>query len=221
VRIVPIVALGLLAGCRHLPANHLSLMSTEKTANFPLVLRVAHGGAWEFGDRGVALLAKTAMDRSDEAILLFDYLGGANRVELLIRRGDQFVLYERIGQRSVDLAAAEQLCQPVGVRTKPGSRTLRGSLDVFLSKSERDDADYSPKFLHYPRNVRLVGHFAVSRMNLREDVPELQPEVVLNDPPRASWLADLIDANPELLGPAPVVDVESLVPATTLAPSAQ
>jgi hypothetical protein len=205
-----LVAAGLLSGCQLLPPNYLALIAADSAGPFPQVLRFTEGAAWESDQRGVALL------RSPKAVLLFDYRGGANRVDLLFRQGQGHQLYERIGQRSVVLSYPGATGPPAGVRTSSADGSLRGSIDVFLERSEREDAQVTALFEHYPRALRLVGYFALPRRVDATDAAASPGSPLWQRHAEADWVADFADHSGVHLDELPIIDARYLVPTTLL-----
>jgi hypothetical protein len=205
-----LVVVGMSSGCQLLPPNYLALIAADPAGQFPAVLRFTEGAAWESGQRGVALL------RSPKAVLLFDYRGGANRVHLLFRQDRGHRLYERIGQRSVVLSSAGATGSPAGIRTSSAKGSLRGSIDVFVERSEREDAQATALFEHYPRALRLVGFFALPRRIEASDESASPGFSLWQRHAEADWVADFADHAGEHLDELPIIDAQYLVPTTLL-----
>jgi hypothetical protein len=199
-------------GChpRLLPPNYLRLVTAEQAGSHPELLNFTRGVALESPDGETAL----ALMAGARAVLLFDYGGTRNRVELLFVRDGHQALYERIGQR-VDRPAAGRDLGQVGVRCIKDGQQLRGSIDVFLAVTERDDLQIPAPFENYPRAMRLVGYFAVP-LPLATDNPPLAGDPIPDADGRrlTAWLADLNTPQNDLLHRLPLVDVRYLVPTT-------
>jgi len=201
-----------MSGCRFLPPNYLGVVTAEQAGPHPHMLRFTRGLAVETGDgeRGVVLLA------GHEAVLLLDHRGPANRVQLLFCADGDRAFYERIGQRLEPLATAGALGQ-VGVRARRVGDELRGSIDVFVTRTERDDLEVSARYEHYPRVIRLVGYFAVPAPHLHDPALDFALDPRLPGRTLVSRLAAL--GRPEGSAPGglpqlPIVDVKYLVPTT-------
>lgn len=205
-----LVVAGMLSGCQLLPPNYLALIAADSAGQFPSVLRFTEGTAWESGPRGVAVL------RSPKAILMFDYRGGANRVHLLFRQDQGHRLYERIGQRSVVLRSAGAAGSPAGIRTSNDEGSLRGSIDVFVARSEREDAQATAMFEHYPQAMRLVGYFALPRRTNPTDEAAAPGSPLWQPHAEADWVADFADGSADRLDELPIIDAQYLVPTTLL-----
>ena len=91
--VLPVLACSAIVGCRFLPPNYLGLVTAERAGPHPKLLSFSRGLALEDtgNDRGVTLLA------GRDVLLLFDYRGNTNRVQLLFCNDGDRVLYERSG----------------------------------------------------------------------------------------------------------------------------
>lgn len=140
-------------------------------------------------DRGACLVAgrsATAVAVGADAMLLADLAGPNNRCELLLRRQQDFVLYERIGQRSLAIADAQRIAAPVGVGAKASAQYVSARFDLFLQRSDRATDD--PIAQQWPRSLRLRGALML-------------PRVDSGDPPGSAIrdLESLLDAPPRRL----------------------
>ena len=201
-----------MSGCRFLPPNYLGVVTAEQAGPHPQMLRFTQGVAVEtgHGERGVILLA------SREVVLLFDHCGPANRVQLLFRVDGDRAFYERIGQRLEPLATADGLGQ-VGVRARRVGNEIRGSIDAFVTRTERDGLEVSARYEHYPRVIRLVGYFAVPAPHPHDPAldfaldPQLPGRTVVSRLAALGWSESSASGElPQL----PIVDVKYLVPTT-------
>lgn len=197
-------------GCRLLPPNYLRLVTAERAGRHPTLLNFTRGVALasEDDDAGLVLMA------SAKAVLLLDYAGPTNRVQLLFFRGDHRVLYERIGQRLAAPGVGHDLGR-AGVRCRAEGSQLRGNIDVFVAATERDGLETPATFEHYPRVMRLVGYFAVPRRQAgHEPAFDLPAVPVADGRGLTAWLAELARPDDQRLQHLPVVDVKYLVPTT-------
>jgi len=112
----------------------------------------------------VAGRGATAVAIGADAMLLADLARPNNRCELLLRRQQDFVLYERIGQRPLAVADAQRITAPVGVGAKASAEYVSARFDLFLQRSERatDDPTEHP----WPRWLRLRGDLRLPRVDL-------------------------------------------------------
>ncbi len=210
------VALCLSAGaCQLLQPNYLCLVSEERTEHQHDLLRFTHGMAYapSEGTPGFVLLA------GQDAVLLFDYDGPTNRVQLLFCPGADRALYERIGQRDRAFETPAGTAQ-VGVRVRHTPDHLRGSIDVFLARSEREGLPVCAAFERHPRSTRLVGYFAVPVHE--QPLTQQDPASELSHSPLQTRLlvdrlARILGAGEPVLPRLPALDVEYLVPTTMLA----
>ena len=138
-------------------------------------------------DRGACLVAgrgATGVAVGADALLLADLAGPNNRCELLLRCQQDFVLYERIGQRPLAVADAQRIAAPVGVDADASTDHVSARFDLFLQRSERatDDPIEHP----WPRWLRLRGDLRLPRVDLG-GLPGLairDLESLLANPPR-------------------------------------
>jgi hypothetical protein len=210
--------LGAVAGCELVPPNNFRILTTEPAGTHPVLIHLRRGTFCQAGENGVAL-----MD-SPTAMLLFDWSGSANRVQLLFRQGADVASYERIGQWPWLRGTAGRVARPQGVHAEVrANQQLRGSLDVFLARSE--DRDVDTAFEHFPRAIRVVGYFVIPGLAADPDTHPVAPflpptaEDPNHRPPRLIGFggdehehafAELDQRLPAL----PLIDVAYLVPSS-------
>ncbi len=117
-------------------------------------------------DRGACLVAgrgATAVAVGTNALLLADLAGPNNRCELLLQRQQEFVLYERIGQRPLAVADAQRIAAPVGVGAQASTEHVGARFDLFLQRSDRATDD--PIEQRWPRSLRLRGVLRLPRVD--------------------------------------------------------
>jgi hypothetical protein len=157
-------------GCASLPANHARLIGSRALDLTGAYIRVAafNRGAFAAEDhRGAAILV------GPQAVLLFDYRGCENRFDLLIVKDSQSILYERLAQRPATTADASRISSPVGIHIDREAERLEGRFDVVVGRADR--CGFGPAFEHYPRYLRVVGAFLVSREAAPPGPPTSQP----------------------------------------------
>jgi len=135
-------------------------------------------------DRGACLVAgrgATAVVVGADAVLLADLAGPNNRCELLLRRQQEFVLYERIGQRRIAIADAQRIAAPVGVGARASAEYVNARFDLFLQRSDRATDD--PIDQRWPRSLRLRGVLRLPRVDPTGSVIG-DLESLLSSPPR-------------------------------------
>ncbi len=204
-------------GCGGAPLapNSFRLVATQPGVRSVSLLHFKLGGYAFAGRNGVVLL------KGDKAVVMFDYKGRLNRFDVLLREADDFALYERIGQRPFRTPAADAIVRPVGVCIDRENGHVRGSVDVFVSRSERREVDTA--FERFPDVLRVVGFFLVpeeqrapggvmraSSFLEPEDLSTTSPQV-----PAGLYEADFRELFDELGGalqPLPLMDVQMLVP---------
>ena len=145
-----------LAGCIALPVNHMRM---EGSRALDLVGRYPRAVEFDRGEFVRRDRGGSAIMTGPQAALLFDYGGVGNRFELLIRRGDQTVLYRRIDQRGPLFGAGRRIQQAAGVRIDRQDDRLAGLFDVVLARV--DLRGYGPAFEHYPKHVQVRAEFAL------------------------------------------------------------
>ena len=151
----------------------------------------ALGAVLPGGQQSLTVRAEAGHQRGDiigsaDAMLLADLAGPNNRCELLLRRQQDFVLYERIGQRPLAIADAQRIAAPVGVGAKASVEYVSARFDLFLQRSDRATDD--PIDQHWPRSLRLRGALMLPRVD-----PGDPPGLAIRD------LESLLDAPPRRL----------------------
>ena len=201
-------------GCDLIPPNNLRLITAEPAGKHPKLIHFDNGTFLAKDDAGVAMIA------GKSAVALFDYRGPTNRFDLLLTRGSDRALYERIGQYG-PLQAARTKAAPIGVRSALRGKQLRGAIDVFVARSEREDPGTS--FEHFPRAMRIVGYFVVPMIDPPPDPHPLASLLTTAQSDGAAAYPDLYTLTagpqPDQLPPIladlpklPLIDVEYLVP---------
>jgi hypothetical protein len=208
-----------LFGCELVPPNNFRLISAEPAGAHPTLLHFEKGTFLETETGGVAMLA------GQNAVVLFDCRGYSNRFDLLIKEGNERILYDRIGGYR-PLRNGRAGTAPVGIRCNPQGKRLRGTVDVFLARSEWRDVGTS--FEHYPREMRVVGYFVVPATEASGQNHPLAdligtedsggglmyPDLSVLEPPSGESRLPAITAK---LPPLPLIDVQYLLPTTLLA----
>jgi len=154
--VVSAAAITGLAGCIALPVNYMRMdgsRALDLVGRYPKAVEFDRGEfvRWDGGGSAIMTGPRTA--------LLFDYGGVGNRFELLIRQGDQTVLYRRLDQRGPLSGAGRRIRQTAGVRIDRQDDKLGGLFDVMLARV--DLRGYGPAFEHYPKHVRVRVKFAL------------------------------------------------------------
>lgn len=136
------------AGCASVPANQVQLLADgQPIVDWPTA--VFTRGAWvERSAESAVLLV------SPSAGLLFDAAGPHNSFCLILQDGPQYAIYERLGMLDRPLAALVKY-RPAGVALERIGDRIRGSIDVFVERSDCDP--YDARFEHLPRAFRVCG----------------------------------------------------------------
>jgi len=163
------------AGCASMPANQVQLLADgQPIVDWPTT--VFTRGAWVERSAEAAVLLG-----SPSAGLLFDAAGSSNRFCLMLQDGPQYAIYERVGMLDRPLAALVKY-RPTGVTLERIGDRIRGSIDVFVERSDRDP--YDARFEHLPRAFRVRGCI---------DVP-IVPADTLEGGPLAAMMLPPVDA---------------------------
>lgn len=152
--------LSALSGCAPSTLNHARLIGSHALdipGNYPRDVVFDRGTFSADGAIGSAVLV------GPRAVLLFDYNGYANRFELMFYKDSQTVLYRRLGERGVMSGDGRLIRTPVGIHVEPEQRGLHGTFDVVVARA--DLRGFGPAFEHYPKQMRVVGRFAIGPDN--------------------------------------------------------
>lgn len=207
-----------LSGCEVIPPNNFRLITAEPAGRHPTLLHFNNGTFLQQQAGGVAMLA------GQSAVALFDYQGTANRFDLLLIRGNERALYERIGSYG-PLKNPSADARPIGIQTAARGKQLRGTVDVFVTRSERRDP--STTFEHFPRAMRVVGYFILPTVSPTAGRHPLASLLQPNQTEDGTAYPDLHTMQPMVgqnrlttvlagLPPLPLIDIEYLVPTTLL-----